>query len=58
MEQMNSPHIKKILAIASGIPSIPANEQGIGYLQMAVMEALKECAEEFERIEKVIGLER
>ena len=55
---MNSPHIKKILAIASGIPSIPANEQGIGYLQMAVMEALKECAEEFERIEKVIGLER
>ena len=51
-----SPHIDNLRKIAAGIPEIPANEQGIGYLHMAVMEAIKETANELERLNKILGM--
>lgn len=52
---INSPHIRKLRAIAENILSIPANEQCIGNLQVALRDALVEISEELERINKIIG---
>ena len=53
-----SPHIRKLREIADNLLEIPANEQGIGHLQVALKTALTEIAEELERLNKVCGLMR
>ena len=53
---MNSPHIKKLRDIAENLLEIPANEQCIGHLQVAVKQALLEIADELERLNKIMGI--
>jgi hypothetical protein len=53
---INSPHIRELRAIAGNLLAIPANEQCIGHLQVALKDALVEIAEELERINKILGI--
>jgi hypothetical protein len=53
----NSPHIRKLREIAEGLLEIPANEQCIGHLQVAIQKALWEIADELERHGKIMGVE-
>jgi len=51
-----SPHIRKLREIADNLLEIPANEQCIGHLQVAVKAALLEVADELEKLGKVLGI--
>lgn len=55
---MSSPHILKLREIADNLLEIPANEQCIGHLQVAVQTALIEIADELERLGKILGVAR
>lgn len=51
-----SPHIRKLREIASGLLEIPASEQCIGHLQVAIKDALLEIANELEKHCKLMGV--
>jgi hypothetical protein len=46
-----SQHIKRMKEIAENLHMIPANEQCIGHLQMAIQEFMREVIEELQRAE-------
>jgi len=51
-------HMRRMAGIAANLTTIPANEQCIGHLQIAVQEFMHEVIEEFEKLQKVTGLTR
>jgi hypothetical protein len=55
---MNDPHMRKMREIADNLLEIPANEQCIGHLQVAVQEFMKEAIEEMEKLGKLMGVTR
>jgi len=50
-----STRISEIRMRVEAITEIPANEQCIGHLQIAVQSALKDLCDHVEKLEKVMG---
>lgn len=53
---MSDPHMRKMKQIADNLLEIPANEQCIGHLQVAVKEFMQATIQEIEKIQKVVGI--
>lgn len=51
-------HMRKMANIAENLLAIPANEQRIGHLQVAIQTFMLEVIEEFDKLQKVAGLYR